>query len=125
MRQCVAVKKKNLLIVNLVLLLFSVACLFALTGNSQICISPFGYMCTRPHVANFLFQCILTNEASVEVKKGNVLLYGICVINMSSTGSIYEPLKLSNLQGEDEPLWEKLDRYYNAGKFIHSLWNGQ
>ncbi|MED6286646.1 hypothetical protein CHARACLAT_008228 [Characodon lateralis] len=31
-------------------------------------------------------------------------------------GSIYEPLKLSNLQREDEPLWEKLDRYYNAVK---------
>ncbi|XP_041849051.1 phosphorylase b kinase regulatory subunit beta isoform X1 [Melanotaenia boesemani] len=31
-------------------------------------------------------------------------------------GSIYEPLKLSNLQQEDEPLWEKLDRYYNAIK---------
>ncbi|XP_008403095.1 phosphorylase b kinase regulatory subunit beta isoform X3 [Poecilia reticulata] len=31
-------------------------------------------------------------------------------------GSIYEPLKLSNLQWEDEPLWEKLDRYYNAVK---------
>lgn len=34
-----------------------------------------------------------------------------------SSGSIYEPLKLSNLQREDEPLWEKLDRYYNAGKY--------
>uniref|UniRef100_A0A3P9N5Z1 Phosphorylase b kinase regulatory subunit n=1 Tax=Poecilia reticulata TaxID=8081 RepID=A0A3P9N5Z1_POERE len=32
------------------------------------------------------------------------------------SGSIYEPLKLSNLQWEDEPLWEKLDRYYNAVK---------
>ncbi|XP_041851247.1 phosphorylase b kinase regulatory subunit beta isoform X4 [Melanotaenia boesemani] len=32
------------------------------------------------------------------------------------SGSIYEPLKLSNLQQEDEPLWEKLDRYYNAIK---------
>ncbi|KAM4592325.1 phosphorylase b kinase regulatory subunit beta isoform 2-T2 [Odontesthes bonariensis] len=32
------------------------------------------------------------------------------------SGSIYEPLKLSNLQREDEPLWEKLDRYYNAVK---------
>ncbi|KAM9410360.1 phosphorylase b kinase regulatory subunit beta isoform 2-T3 [Pholidichthys leucotaenia] len=31
-------------------------------------------------------------------------------------GSIYEPLKLSILQREDEPLWEKLDRYYNAIK---------
>uniref|UniRef100_A0A8D3ALS9 Phosphorylase b kinase regulatory subunit n=1 Tax=Scophthalmus maximus TaxID=52904 RepID=A0A8D3ALS9_SCOMX len=31
-------------------------------------------------------------------------------------GSIYEPLKLSNLKREDEPLWEKLDRYYNAVK---------
>lgn len=31
-------------------------------------------------------------------------------------GSIYEPLKLSNLQREGEPLWEKLDRYYNAVK---------
>ncbi|XP_071345289.1 phosphorylase b kinase regulatory subunit beta isoform X3 [Trachinotus anak] len=30
--------------------------------------------------------------------------------------SIYEPLKLSNLQREDEPLWEKLDRYYSAVK---------
>uniref|UniRef100_A0A672ZRF6 Phosphorylase b kinase regulatory subunit n=1 Tax=Sphaeramia orbicularis TaxID=375764 RepID=A0A672ZRF6_9TELE len=33
-----------------------------------------------------------------------------------SSGSIYEPLKLSNLQREGEPLWEKLDRYYNAVK---------
>ncbi|XP_060898427.1 phosphorylase b kinase regulatory subunit beta isoform X1 [Labrus mixtus] len=32
------------------------------------------------------------------------------------SGSIYEPLKLSILQREDEPLWEKLDRYYNAVK---------
>ncbi|KAM4596879.1 phosphorylase b kinase regulatory subunit beta isoform 2-T2 [Fundulus diaphanus] len=32
------------------------------------------------------------------------------------SGSIYEPLKLSNLQREDEPLWEQLDRYYNAVK---------
>ncbi|XP_033488814.1 phosphorylase b kinase regulatory subunit beta isoform X1 [Epinephelus lanceolatus] len=32
------------------------------------------------------------------------------------SGSIYEPLKLSHLQREDEPLWEKLDRYYNAVK---------
>ncbi|XP_076745753.1 phosphorylase b kinase regulatory subunit beta isoform X2 [Maylandia zebra] len=32
------------------------------------------------------------------------------------SGSIYEPLKLSNLQREDEPLWEKLDRYYSAVK---------
>ncbi|KAM6942624.1 phosphorylase b kinase regulatory subunit beta isoform 2-T2 [Xenentodon cancila] len=32
------------------------------------------------------------------------------------SGSIYEPLKLSSLQREDEPLWEKLDRYYNAVK---------
>ncbi|XP_073320174.1 phosphorylase b kinase regulatory subunit beta isoform X2 [Pagrus major] len=31
-------------------------------------------------------------------------------------GSIYEPLKLSSLQREDQPLWEKLDRYYNAVK---------
>ncbi|XP_037604894.1 phosphorylase b kinase regulatory subunit beta isoform X5 [Sebastes umbrosus] len=31
-------------------------------------------------------------------------------------GSIYEPLKLSILQRDDEPLWEKLDRYYNAVK---------
>lgn len=31
-------------------------------------------------------------------------------------GSIYEPLKLSSLQHEGEPLWEKLDRYYNAVK---------
>ncbi|KAK2853468.1 hypothetical protein Q5P01_006129 [Channa striata] len=31
-------------------------------------------------------------------------------------GSIYEPLKLSILQREDEPLWEKLDRNYNAVK---------
>lgn len=35
---------------------------------------------------------------------------------MFTTGSIYEPLKLSILQREDEPLWEKLDRYYSAGK---------
>uniref|UniRef100_A0A8C7DMX0 Phosphorylase b kinase regulatory subunit n=1 Tax=Oncorhynchus kisutch TaxID=8019 RepID=A0A8C7DMX0_ONCKI len=33
-----------------------------------------------------------------------------------SSGSIYEPLKLSILHREDEPLWEKLDRYYNAVK---------
>ncbi|XP_036390620.1 phosphorylase b kinase regulatory subunit beta-like isoform X2 [Megalops cyprinoides] len=32
------------------------------------------------------------------------------------SGSIYEPLKLSILHREDEPLWEKLDRYYNAVK---------
>ncbi|XP_044221771.1 phosphorylase b kinase regulatory subunit beta isoform X2 [Thunnus albacares] len=32
------------------------------------------------------------------------------------SGSIYEPLKLSSLQHEGEPLWEKLDRYYNAVK---------
>ncbi|XP_037604885.1 phosphorylase b kinase regulatory subunit beta isoform X4 [Sebastes umbrosus] len=32
------------------------------------------------------------------------------------SGSIYEPLKLSILQRDDEPLWEKLDRYYNAVK---------
>ncbi|XP_072320630.1 phosphorylase b kinase regulatory subunit beta isoform X1 [Eucyclogobius newberryi] len=32
------------------------------------------------------------------------------------SGSIYEPLKLSTLQREDEPLWEKLDRYYSAVK---------
>ncbi|KAM3625289.1 uncharacterized protein V6R79_009664 [Siganus canaliculatus] len=31
-------------------------------------------------------------------------------------GSIYEPLKLSILQREDEPLWEKLDHYYSAVK---------
>ncbi|XP_053722035.1 phosphorylase b kinase regulatory subunit beta isoform X3 [Synchiropus splendidus] len=31
-------------------------------------------------------------------------------------GSIYEPLKLSFLQREDEPIWEKLDRYYSAVK---------
>uniref|UniRef100_A0A1A8JZC8 Phosphorylase b kinase regulatory subunit n=1 Tax=Nothobranchius kuhntae TaxID=321403 RepID=A0A1A8JZC8_NOTKU len=31
-------------------------------------------------------------------------------------GSIYEPLRLSSLQRDDEPLWEKLDRYYNAVK---------
>uniref|UniRef100_H2TKZ5 Phosphorylase b kinase regulatory subunit n=1 Tax=Takifugu rubripes TaxID=31033 RepID=H2TKZ5_TAKRU len=31
-------------------------------------------------------------------------------------GSIYEPLKLSILQRDDEPLWEKLDRYYRAVK---------
>uniref|UniRef100_A0A7N6AGL3 Phosphorylase b kinase regulatory subunit n=1 Tax=Anabas testudineus TaxID=64144 RepID=A0A7N6AGL3_ANATE len=31
-------------------------------------------------------------------------------------GSIYEPLKLSILQRDDEPLWEKLDRHYNAVK---------
>ncbi|KAL7833369.1 hypothetical protein AOLI_G00283290 [Acnodon oligacanthus] len=31
-------------------------------------------------------------------------------------GSIYEPLKLSILHHEDEPLWEKLDRSYNAGE---------
>ncbi|XP_039650522.1 phosphorylase b kinase regulatory subunit beta isoform X2 [Perca fluviatilis] len=32
------------------------------------------------------------------------------------SGSIYEPLKLSTLQRDDEPLWEKLDRYYDAVK---------
>ncbi|XP_017281374.1 phosphorylase b kinase regulatory subunit beta isoform X2 [Kryptolebias marmoratus] len=32
------------------------------------------------------------------------------------SGSIYEPMKLSNLQWDDEPLWEKLDHYYNAVK---------
>ncbi|KAL4613604.1 phosphorylase b kinase regulatory subunit beta isoform X1 [Arapaima gigas] len=32
------------------------------------------------------------------------------------SGSIYEPLKLSNLPREDEPLWEKLDRFYSAVK---------
>ncbi|XP_067294132.1 phosphorylase b kinase regulatory subunit beta isoform X1 [Pseudorasbora parva] len=32
------------------------------------------------------------------------------------SGSIYEPLKLSNLHREDEPLWEKLDRFYGAVK---------
>ncbi|RXN17358.1 phosphorylase b kinase regulatory subunit beta isoform X3 [Labeo rohita] len=31
-------------------------------------------------------------------------------------GSIYEPLKLSILHREDEPLWEKLDRFYSAVK---------
>ncbi|XP_065809245.1 phosphorylase b kinase regulatory subunit beta isoform X2 [Labrus bergylta] len=35
---------------------------------------------------------------------------------INRVGSIYEPLKLSILQREDEPLWEKLDRYYNAVK---------
>ncbi|KAI5626123.1 phosphorylase b kinase regulatory subunit beta isoform X2, partial [Silurus asotus] len=33
-----------------------------------------------------------------------------------SSGSIYEPLKLSTLHREDEPLWEKLDRFYSAVK---------
>ncbi|XP_026071435.1 phosphorylase b kinase regulatory subunit beta isoform X2 [Carassius auratus] len=32
------------------------------------------------------------------------------------SGSIYEPLKLSTLHREDEPLWEKLDRFYIAVK---------
>ncbi|XP_076143594.1 phosphorylase b kinase regulatory subunit beta isoform X1 [Alosa pseudoharengus] len=32
------------------------------------------------------------------------------------SGSIYEPLKLSHLHREDEPLWEKLDRYYTSVK---------
>ncbi|XP_051572401.1 phosphorylase b kinase regulatory subunit beta isoform X1 [Myxocyprinus asiaticus] len=32
------------------------------------------------------------------------------------SGSIYEPLKLSILHREDEPLWVKLDRFYNAVK---------
>ncbi|XP_029353473.1 phosphorylase b kinase regulatory subunit beta isoform X2 [Echeneis naucrates] len=32
------------------------------------------------------------------------------------SGSVYEPLKLSLLHQEDEPLWEKLDRYYSAVK---------
>ncbi|XP_060715824.1 phosphorylase b kinase regulatory subunit beta isoform X1 [Tachysurus vachellii] len=31
-------------------------------------------------------------------------------------GSIYEPLKLSVLHHEDEPLWEKLDRFYSSVK---------
>ncbi|XP_072527709.1 phosphorylase b kinase regulatory subunit beta isoform X2 [Salminus brasiliensis] len=35
---------------------------------------------------------------------------------LSRYGSIYEPLKLSILHHEDEPLWEKLDRSYNAVK---------
>lgn len=39
-----------------------------------------------------------------------------------SSGSIYEPLKLSILQREDEPLWEKLDRYYNAGEYTNPQW---
>ncbi|XP_053532628.1 phosphorylase b kinase regulatory subunit beta isoform X2 [Ictalurus punctatus] len=33
------------------------------------------------------------------------------------SGSIYEPLKLSILHHEDEPLWEKLDRFYSAVKY--------
>ncbi|XP_042616523.1 phosphorylase b kinase regulatory subunit beta isoform X2 [Cyprinus carpio] len=32
------------------------------------------------------------------------------------SGSIYEPLKLSTLHREDEPLWEILDRYYSSVK---------
>ncbi|XP_062405738.1 phosphorylase b kinase regulatory subunit beta isoform X2 [Sardina pilchardus] len=32
------------------------------------------------------------------------------------SGSIYEPLKLSQIHREDEPLWEKLDRYYISVK---------
>ncbi|XP_064193280.1 phosphorylase b kinase regulatory subunit beta isoform X1 [Anguilla rostrata] len=32
------------------------------------------------------------------------------------SGSIYEPLKLSVLHHEDEPLWDKLDRYYSSVK---------
>ncbi|XP_039549380.1 phosphorylase b kinase regulatory subunit beta isoform X2 [Pimephales promelas] len=32
------------------------------------------------------------------------------------SGSIYEPLKLSILHRDDEPLWEKLDRFYGAVK---------
>ncbi|KAJ8400431.1 hypothetical protein AAFF_G00395550 [Aldrovandia affinis] len=32
------------------------------------------------------------------------------------SGSIYEPLKLSILHREDEPVWEKLNRYYSAVK---------
>ncbi|XP_048040660.1 phosphorylase b kinase regulatory subunit beta isoform X1 [Megalobrama amblycephala] len=32
------------------------------------------------------------------------------------SGSIYEPLKLSVLHRDDEPLWEKLDRFYRAVK---------
>uniref|UniRef100_A0A674PI53 Phosphorylase b kinase regulatory subunit n=2 Tax=Takifugu rubripes TaxID=31033 RepID=A0A674PI53_TAKRU len=43
-----------------------------------------------------------------------------CYFNLeqmcSFSGSIYEPLKLSILQRDDEPLWEKLDRYYRAVK---------
>uniref|UniRef100_A0AAY5E873 Phosphorylase b kinase regulatory subunit n=1 Tax=Electrophorus electricus TaxID=8005 RepID=A0AAY5E873_ELEEL len=33
-----------------------------------------------------------------------------------SYGSIYEPLKLSVLHSEDEPLWDKLDLFYRAVK---------
>ncbi|XP_076856536.1 phosphorylase b kinase regulatory subunit beta isoform X2 [Brachyhypopomus gauderio] len=32
------------------------------------------------------------------------------------SGSIYEPLKLSILHSEDEPLWDKLDHFYRAVK---------
>ncbi|GAA6087403.1 phosphorylase b kinase regulatory subunit beta isoform X1, partial [Tachysurus ichikawai] len=33
--------------------------------------------------------------------------------------SIYEPLKLSILHHEDEPLWEKLDRFYSSGETLN------
>lgn len=46
----------------------------------------------------------------------------VCIKTVSPVGSIYEPLKLSILQREDEPLWEKLDRHYNAGEFTDLLW---
>uniref|UniRef100_A0A665W321 Phosphorylase b kinase regulatory subunit n=1 Tax=Echeneis naucrates TaxID=173247 RepID=A0A665W321_ECHNA len=36
--------------------------------------------------------------------------------NLLLAWSVYEPLKLSLLHQEDEPLWEKLDRYYSAVK---------
>ncbi|XP_063044513.1 phosphorylase b kinase regulatory subunit beta isoform X1 [Engraulis encrasicolus] len=37
-------------------------------------------------------------------------------VRSKRSGSIYEPLKLSFLHREDEPLWEKLDRHYNFVK---------
>ncbi|KAJ8247295.1 hypothetical protein GJAV_G00244650 [Gymnothorax javanicus] len=39
-----------------------------------------------------------------------------CLPRRLRNGSIYEPLKLSVLQLEDEPLWEKLDRFYSSVK---------
>lgn len=55
----------------------------------------------------------------------SITIFQICsdsrvvVTSMSAflwSGSIYEPLKLSILHRDDEPLWEKLDRFYSAGE---------
>ncbi|KAJ8340152.1 hypothetical protein SKAU_G00347850 [Synaphobranchus kaupii] len=39
-----------------------------------------------------------------------------CHPKLHGNGSIYEPLKLSALHHEDEPLWDKLDRHYSSVK---------